>query len=238
MKQYNKPVMKFIVIGALFIVAIELILLALLASQNARYSAYWHARAAEPSRSGELLYVALGDSTGLGIGATSPSKGYVGLIEKGLKEKTGQPVKVVNLSVSGSRVKKCLEQQIPKLKKLKPDVVTIEIGANDVANWDATSFRHDMTTLINDLPDDTVISDIPYFGGGIKRSLEPNVLAANKIILELAKKRGLTVAPLHKLTKSRDSLLTYSADFFHPNNRGYRNWFDAFWGSIKSQKGL
>ena len=49
------------------------------------HSAWWRARL---DRSGRLLYVALGDSTAQGIGATNPGRSYVGRLAGKLRSDT------------------------------------------------------------------------------------------------------------------------------------------------------
>lgn len=61
---------------------------------------------AQPQQ-GTLTYVALGDSAGVGVGVDDPAQGYVGVIAKRLAETTGQTVRVVNLSVTGAKSRRC-----------------------------------------------------------------------------------------------------------------------------------
>lgn len=236
-ERYNKRRMALLIFVAIIgtLLLIEIVLLLLLRSQVDRYATYWQRRAVLTSQDNELTYVALGNSTAQGVGATSPARGYVGLIAEALTDKTGRPVRVVNLSKSGARLVDCLRDQVPRLVDYSVDVITIEIGANDMADFKETVFRRDMEQLIAKLPKHAIISDMPYFGGGRRRHLEPNVQAANKIIQELASVHGLDMAPLHRITQERDSLLTLSADLLHPSNRGYRNWFDAFWSVLQKR---
>lgn len=215
---------------------VEIISLLILQSQVGRYAGYWRQRATESSGSSELVYVALGDSVAQGIGATSPAKGYVGLLADALQQKTGRRVKVMNLSRTGAKVADALNDQLPQLNNLQPDVVTLGIGSNDViGDWDEADFRRDMKLLLADLPEKTVIGDLPYFGTTRKKSLEPRVLAANTIIRELAEERGLKVAPLYQITASDKSILTLSADLLHPSNRSHHNWYDAYWRVLEQR---
>lgn len=233
MKKYNKPIVKIISLVFLLLFIVEVLLLLLLVTQNVRYTNYWAERRALPSQSNELLYVALGDSAGASIGAYSPEKGYVGLIAKALEEKTGKNVRVINLSMPGATVNDGIKKQLSVLKTYQPDVITVELGANDVVKgWSEPAFRRDMSMLMEGLPKHALVSDLPYFGGGIKRTAEKNVPRANQIIRELAAEKGLTVAPLYEVTKAKDSPLIYAADYFHPNNRGHHNWFEAFWREL------
>lgn len=102
-------------------------------------AAYW----AQPrGEAGALLYVARGDSAAQGIGASRPERGYVGLVAQRLRDTTGRPVQVVNLSRSGARIADVLERQLPELAALgrTPDLLTVAIGGNDVRAYDRATF--------------------------------------------------------------------------------------------------
>lgn len=236
MKKYNKHIVTTIGLVLLVIVIIEITLLLILLSQGNRYAKYWITRTQAPAQPRELLYVALGDSVGVGMGASSPEKGYVSLIAKSLEQKTGRPVRVINLGRSAAKISDGIDKQLPVLKTYEPDIITVELGSNDIAQGlDENKFRRDMENLMGGLPEHAIVADLPYFGGGIKRGVEKDVPKANQIIRELANKKGLTVAPLHEITKTNDNLLIYAADYFHPNNRGHLNWFQAFWNELNSR---
>lgn len=229
MKRYTKRMLKILLVAIVALILIELIWLLVLKTQVGRYATYWQERADETTQQNELIYVALGDSTAQGIGATSPENGYVGLIAEALEAKTKQNIHVINLSKSGATVADVLREQLPQLEQYRPDVITVGIGANDVSDFNETEFRTDMEALIKALPEHAVISDVPYFGGGIKRGSEKNAVTANKIIHNQAAEYGLALAPLHEVTKTNDSPSRYAPDLFHPSNHGYKNWFNSFW---------
>lgn len=195
------------------------------------YKNHWERQISMNTDSDSLQYIALGDSAAQGVGASKPDKGYVGLIAGYLEQRSGKKVRVINLSVSGAKISDVIEEQLPTLKTLKNDdstYITLDIGANDMKDFNAQEFRKNLSTLFAQLPSKTVVADIPYFGGGIFRSREKNAVVASEIVRELANKYGLTMAELHETTKTNDSLKNYAADLFHPNNRGYRNWFNAY----------
>ncbi len=214
------------------IIAIELVALLILKSQVNRYSAYWKNLSEQSAPEESITYVALGDSAAQGIGATSPERGYVGLIAKSLHKKTNKPVHIINLSKSGARIEDAISRQLPILETIDADVVTIEIGANDMQNFEVEKFRSEIETVISSLPKDAVVSNMPAFGGGRYYKLEPNVVEANKIIDELTQKYGLRMADLHHQIATNNYLNTYAADFFHPSNAGYKNWHNAFWNVL------
>lgn len=218
------------VVGFLIVVLVfvEIIGLLQLRASLASYAAYWRERSSQP---GEITYVALGDSAAQSIGATRPQKGYVGLLAARLEAQSGQTVRVVNLSVSGAKIRDVIDKQIPQLQNYDPDFVTIEIGANDIVSFEAKKFEADYAELAPLLPKNTVIATMPNFGGRIERTAA--VASANQIIIAAAKEPALPVADLYGYTKSRESPLAYAADFFHPNNRGHKNWADAFWAVLQ-----
>lgn len=190
---------------------------------NARW---WNEQRA---KDGALLYVAVGDSAAQGIGASLPGRSYVGLIAKHLRAATGQSVRVVNLSASGARLRDAIELQLPALRDLQPDILTVAIGANDIASFNRARFESELNQIFTALPAGAVIADIPAFYLGAN---ERNVRIANSIVRRLARQYHFAVAPLHRRTLrqgvARYALNQVAADFFHPNDRGYRVWASAF----------
>ncbi|HYI32628.1 MAG TPA: SGNH/GDSL hydrolase family protein [Glaciibacter sp.] len=188
-------------------------------------SQWWRDHAKEK---GELLYVAIGDSAAQGIGASAPNRGYVGILAEYIRLATGRTLRVINLSVSGATVDLAVQDQLPRLMKLKPDVVTVAIGANDIALWDPAAFEAGIRTIFAALPPHAIVADLPCFH---LPHNERKVAVANRLLREAAEERGLTVVPLHATTKRqglRSIATQFANDMFHPNDRGYRVWAEAF----------
>ncbi|WP_241983356.1 SGNH/GDSL hydrolase family protein [Cryobacterium tagatosivorans] len=189
------------------------------------HSQWWRDHAKEQ---GELLYVAIGDSAAQGIGASKPNRGYVGILADHIRLSTGRTVRVVNLSVSGATVGLTVRDQLPRFVKLSPDVVTVAIGANDIAFWDAAVFETGIREVFAALPGHAIVADLPCFH---LPHNERKVAEANRILRGVAAEFGLTVVPLHATTKRqglRSVATQFANDFFHPNDRGYRVWAEAF----------
>jgi acyl-CoA thioesterase-1 len=189
------------------------------------HSKFWRDRTSE---SGELLYVAIGDSAAQGIGASRPDHGYVGVLAKRIRARTGRVVRVVNLGVSGATVRIALDSELPRLAGLEPDLVTVSVGANDIASFDEERFERDIRELLDALPPHAIIADLPsfYFLPGRRA-----VRVANRIIRDAAAQRSLAVAPLHARTHGQGLWgvsTQFAGDLFHPNDRGYRIWASAF----------
>jgi lysophospholipase L1-like esterase len=189
------------------------------------HSKFWRDLAAEE---GDLLYVAIGDSAAQGIGASRPDHSYVGVLARTLRAHTDRAVRVVNLGVSGSTVAIAIEAQLPRLAKLDPDIVTVSIGGNDVANFEPRRFERDLATLLDALPPHAIVADLPSFHF---LPAERKVRVANAILRRLAGERGLTVAPMHSRTRRQGIWgvsTQFAGDLFHSNDRGYRVWASAF----------
>ena len=198
-----------------------------------RAKSYW---SAAHGNTGGLLYVALGDSAAQGVGASPPERGYVGLLATDLRTRCGCPVQVVNLSVSGARVTDVLHQQVPRLKALRPDIVTVDVGGNDVATYDPVAFSTRIDQLTAALPTGTYIADVPYFMHG---RYERQAQQAAEILTRSAQARGLVTVPLHAALRARgwSAMVTdFAPDFFHPNDRGHRVWARAFWASMSGPR--
>lgn len=189
------------------------------------HSKFWRERKDED---GELLYLAIGDSAAQGIGASRPAHSYVGFVARAIREHTDRPLRVVNLSVSGATVGLAVEHQLPTLAGLEPDIVTVSVGANDMASFDPARFERQYRELLDALPPHAIVADLPTF---YFMPAERKVRVANAIVRRLAAERDLTVVPLHARTR-RYGLwgvsTQFAGDLFHPNDRGYRVWADAF----------
>ena len=227
--------MKIFLIITAFILLIGLLRIGELYTQLARYKVYWNKynqqTLAHPKTNG-IRYYALGDSAAQGIGASSPKKGYTNLIAEFLSSTRTRPIEFINLSKSGATVDDAINEQLPILKSLgveKDAVVTVEIGANDMANFNPEKFEQSMDKFMSELPKQTVISDIPSFAGGRFSDREKSVLEANKIIVRLSDKHSLRRALLYDRVATNHGISTLASDFFHPSNKGYReNWAPAF----------
>lgn len=217
----------------LFII-VEAIRLAYLYTSVKRYKTYWEDQIAKPIENGDFVYVAIGDSVAQGIGASSPQKSYVGQTVSYIERTTGRNVHVINVSVTGAKVADVVKEQLPRILNLKPDLVTLDIGANDInKNVPVDRFQKDFTTILDALPaGKSIVSDLPTFERGPKQSV---LISLNKTIHEDIAKHGLELAPIYEYTSNTiHDWTTYAADFFHPSDKGYRNWYAAFETKLKT----
>lgn len=216
----------FAVVG---LILIEVLALLWLYFSIGHYRNFWADKA---KQQGEITYLALGDSAAQGIGASSPMRGYVGLIAKRLEKQTGKSVRVVNLSVTGARMSDYLRDQAPQIANYQPDIVTIEIGANDVSSYEEQTFRSEFKQVLATLPEGTYVANMPLFNSR-PSSTAPAKAASAVIQQELTNNGMMKFVDLQKQTSENQSIFGFAPDLFHPNNLSYKNWADAFWLQIQ-----
>ena len=179
-------------------------------------------------KSGELLYVAIGDSAAQGIGASRPGRSYVGFVAAHIRSVSAKEVRVVNLGISGATLGVAIAKELPALAKLQPDIVTVSIGANDMPTFEPSRFAAQLEQLFAALPQHAIVADLPTF---YFLPAEKKVRIANALLREAAARHGIVVVPLHEAMR-RQGLwgvtTQFAGDLFHPNDRGYKVWASAF----------
>ncbi|UBH04984.1 hypothetical protein K8P10_000495 [Leucobacter sp. Psy1] len=206
-----------------------------LSDQQPVTATWWRARRKTP---GDLFIIAVGDSTAQGIGASRPGNSYVGQLVDRMEAYIGAPVHVTNLAVSGATTALCARDQLPRLVNpltKHPEVVTVAIGANDIAQWDPVAFHRNLSEILDAVPEHALVAELPCF---FTPRAERRVRTANRILHTLADARGLTVVPLHAATRARGlrGILTeFAADGFHPSDSGYAVWADTFWPYVRER---
>jgi lysophospholipase L1-like esterase len=176
----------------------------------------------DSASSGSEWWAVLGDSAAQGVGASSPALGWAGVATAGL----GVTV-WFNLSVSGAKVADVIAIQVPRLvwltERFGPaERVLVAAGGNDLVRAaGAGGVRRDLAALVDLLPDATVVGSLPQTPWGvIARS-------ANRGLRRAAVSRGLSIADINRHYRFPYSART-SSDAFHPNDRGYKDWAQAF----------
>jgi acyl-CoA thioesterase-1 len=197
------------------------------------FAAHWRAHNDRVLDAGGPLWVVLGDSTAQGLGAPGPEGGYVGQVLADLRQRTGQPWRVLNLSVSGALTRDVLRDQLPQIPA-GPDLVTCGIGVNDILYTGPGRLFSDLRALIAAVPDQTVLLDLPLPAGCwgfLGRASVPYVTRINRTIHAAAAVRGLPVAVIsaHFLPPWTGK---FAPDCFHPSQAGYGDWSRALLAAI------
>jgi lysophospholipase L1-like esterase len=182
-----------------------------------------------------MRYLVLGDSTAAGVGADY-EQGIVMETARHLAE--SHRIEVLNLAVSGARFRDVLRDQLSRARGWKPDLVLLDVGANDVTHLTSSkSVRRDLGEIIQALlaencqarivvtgsPDMGAPPRIPFFLRGIaaNRARRINVIAQQAVF-----DHDLTFAPIAERTGPafRSDRTLFAPDRFHPNARGYALW--------------
>src|SRR5216683_4390930 len=199
----------------------------------AAFARYWQAHNDRAANQDGPLWVVLGDSTAQGLGAPSPDGGYVGQVLAELRQATGLPWRVLNLSVSGALTRDVIGAQLPRLPA-DADLVTCGIGVNDILYTSPAKLFADLRALIAAVPDQTVLLDLPLPAGCwglLGRAGVPYVARINRTIHQAAAARGLPVAQVsaHFLPPWAGK---FASDYFHPSQDGYRDWARALLAAV------
>lgn len=220
-----------VLLGVLLVVLVLAVRGLLVVASIGPRAGYWDERAAQP---GDVVQVALGDSLSQGIGSSGPDTSFVGVLADDLAARTGQDVRVVNLSVTGAETGELVADQLPRFEDLLTALaedgtplalVTLCIGANDVGNTSPGQFRADLVTVLDALPPGSLVSDLPDFGGGPERAMAMELSAV--VREEVAARPDLVLVDLEDATTGQ-GLEEYAADFFHPSDVGYQRYVAAF----------
>ena len=194
------------------------------------------------NNTGPVRYVALGDSTGAGVGATGG--GYVARIFRRITD-VREDSKLTNLCASGATSEDVLARQVNAAVAAKPTLVTIGIGINDIGRgFTPEQFRENLNEILTRLRGGTkasiVISNIPDISSAprvprIMRAETQRLIALfNKQISELALHHEASVADVykdtHELLPSHPEY--FSADGFHPSDEGYEVWAERMWPTV------
>ncbi len=185
-----------------------------------------------------IRYIAAGDSTAFGVGASAVDKTYSYRIAEALSDDS--KVEYRNVAKSGAKTQDVIDGQLKEIIDYNPDIVTVSIGANDVnhlnnQNQTYTNIRFIAEELEKKTRAEIYLTDIPildkapllpYF---YRKYLSYQTKKLNKKILALDNGR-IHIVDIYSFgwDKYPDVGTTFAKDGFHPNDEGYANWTNAF----------
>jgi len=167
--------------------------------------------------SGRQVIVALGDSLTAGYGVEL-EKSYPALLEEKLAS-AGYSFRVVNAGVSGETSSGTLSR-LDWILSQKPDIVILEIGANDgLRGIDTTLVENNIDTILQRLQDNNVVTVLA--GMKMVRNLgDQYTHEFDAIYPKLAGKHQVIFMPFFLEDVASIASLN-SGDGIHPNERGY-----------------
>ncbi len=184
----------------------------------------------------KIKYVAIGDSYTIGLGLKEEDR-WPNIMTDHLKEMGVEIELVANPAVSGFTVRDAIGIELPIAAAIKPDFVTILIGANDnFMKRSKDDYRTDLIELLNKIqeilsnPKNIVLITIPDYSkspsaqGLNEENLSEFIDSYNEVIKEEGKKRGLVVADIFLVSQTMTGEEDYILDGLHPSRAGYSKW--------------
>ncbi|CAA9255597.1 MAG: SGNH hydrolase family [uncultured Acidimicrobiales bacterium] len=183
---------------------------------------------------GPRTAVWLGDSTAAGVGVTDGDDAVASVVGRSL----GQRVEM--LAVSGATLAEVVDEQLPAVAALRPDVVYVSVGANDVTHLTKVGdFERRYGELLDALPAGVPVQvlGVPDMGAP-PRLLQPLRAIAGwrgrrldgVVRRAAAEHDGATYVDIAGPTGPpfrRDPDRYFADDGYHPSAAGYRLWADA-----------
>lgn len=197
----------------------------------------------KPMIKGPIVYVALGDSTGAGVGARDG--GYVARLFKRIVERRPNS-KLTNLCVSGSTTEDVLRGQLERGVAADPDLVTLGIGINDIGHGlTLEQFSRNYEQILNTLKEKTRarivvtnlpdISSAPRIPGPMRNEYQRKIIQFSRRLEEIAARYGgVTVFDIYTITTQELASHPeyFSSDGFHPSDAGYEMWAQQMWPTV------
>ena len=206
------------------------------------------ARTLPADRRAAVQYVALGDSTVEGVGATSTDFNYVSRLYGRLR--TVYPTaRVDNLGAGGATSADVLRRQLDRAIELRPHLVTLSIGPNDITTRvPVAAYERNLDTILGRLRTETtavtvvnLIPDLvvtPRFRAHRERdALGRQTVLFNEALERRSRAHGAELVDLYAASRRevpvRPELI--GADGYHPSDVGYARWAELVWVGIQAR---
>ena len=179
-----------------------------------------------------ILFV--GDSTAVGVGASTPEKSIAGLVANRYPA-----AEIVNNGVSGAKAVDVLEH----IKQIDAsyDLIMIHAGGNDVVRFTSLhDFRNSIRTILELakqkapqvlLTSTGNVGTVPLFPAPTRWIFDRRSRSIRDILIEEVARAGATVRYTDLFRErpqdpfAEDPKTYYAKDQFHPSDAGYADWF-------------
>ncbi len=211
---------------------------------------------ATPTTHPSVVYVAIGASDAVGVGASNPNKtAYIPLLISHLPGGAS----ALNLGISGATVHDSLTQELPEALADQPTLVTIWMVGNDFRGCTPLKqYQADLDKLLGQLetytkaqlfianaPDMSLLPAIRnHVGttGACLTGLDPSQIRAltvqwNQVIATVAQRHHAVLVDLFQAGLSGHPEFI-SGDGFHPSDAGYQQLANLFWAQITAHKAV
>jgi lysophospholipase L1-like esterase len=182
-----------------------------------------------------IRYVALGDSYTIGTSVAEAERWPNQLVARvaGLEL-------VANLGVNGFTSRDLIEVELPRLDGLRPEVLSVLIGVNDVVQGvPAEQYRRNVVSILDaavdrvgaenvvvvTTPDYTVTPHGSDYGDPAQQAA--GIREHNAIITEVARALGIVVVDIHDISlEAANDRSLVAADGLHPSGAQYARWVE------------
>ena len=186
-----------------------------------------------------LRYVALGDSYTIGTSVDERER-WPNQLAARLGAGSPSVELVANLGVNGFTSADLIAIELPQLERLRPELVTVLIGVNDVVRRvPPADYEANVTTILDALldrlrperivavatPDYTVTPQGARYGD--PRSQSAGIRRNNGILARASEQRGIRFVDIYDLSRrAEDDRSLVARDGLHPSGRQYAMWLD------------
>jgi lysophospholipase L1-like esterase len=193
-----------------------------------------------------VRYVALGDSYTIGTSVAESERW-----PNQLAAQVPELELVANLGVNGFTSRDLIEVELPQLAALRPELVSVLIGVNDVVQGvPEAAYRASVGHILDSVlqivpsnrafvvttPDYTVTPAGADYGDPIQQAA--GIRTNNAIITELATARGVAVVDIHDLSLlAADDGSMVADDGLHPSGAQYALWVERIVPSVYAMLG-
>ncbi|TME27105.1 MAG: SGNH/GDSL hydrolase family protein [Chloroflexi bacterium] len=183
-------------------------------------------------------FLALGDSFTIGTGAT-PDRSFPAVLVR-LWREAGRDVALTNPAVNGYTTDDLIDNELPLLAGVRPTIVTVLIGANDIVQGSREDRYRSQLARIHlriraDAPGARVFA-LPQpdwslspagAGFGDPAAIARSIERFNQIAREETESAGATWIDLFPLMRDQGRRRMFAADGLHPSAEAYAEWAGA-----------
>jgi acyl-CoA thioesterase I len=188
-----------------------------------------------------LRYLALGDSYTIGTGASDEAHSWPSLIADRLG------AELTNPAVNGYTTLDLIREELPYLERVKPDLVSVLIGVNDLVQGRTPDLYRDSLARIYDavaavervrvaavsIPAWSYVPAAADFGGA--EHVEKLTAVFNDVAREEASARGFKWIDIGPASTSGVGTKGWIAsDELHPGDAQYAAWAQVIWGAVRN----
>ena len=175
------------------------------------------------------VYLAVGDSLTVGLYAAD-NRGFAYMVADALPQ-----YQLEIAAVTGDGIDNTIAQLPIELAEHHPQLVTVEVGINNLGNMSKPTFLRKYVKLLHLLRDngyhDVIACTVPWTGQGTDTDAYARALEFNQVISSVTPSLGYTVADCWGATVGHYEYLS-AIDGFHPNRDGHRAIADAILRAI------